>query len=69
MSASTTRAHAARAARLLAEQATLQTAYEVSSLFGKTRAFLCPIISGGGSRELFEKDPNAQADPLPANPQ
>ena len=46
------------------KQATLQTAYEdVVQLFGRSRRILCPMISGGGSRELFEKDPALKNDP------
>jgi Tol biopolymer transport system component len=45
------------------KQATLQTAYEdVVQLFGKSQRIFCPMISGGGSRELFEKDPALKAD-------
>jgi hypothetical protein len=46
------------------KQATLSTAYEdVIQLFGKSRRILCPTISGGGARELFEKDPTLKNDP------
>lgn len=46
------------------KQATLQTAYEdVVQLFGKSERILCPMISGGGSRVLFEKDPALKSDP------
>jgi hypothetical protein len=46
------------------KQATLQTAYEdVVQLFGKSQRIFCPMISGGGSRELFEKDPTLKQDP------
>ena len=46
------------------KQATLQTAYEdVVQLFGKSQRIFCPMISGGGSRELFEKDPALKQDP------
>ncbi|HUQ88781.1 MAG TPA: amidohydrolase family protein, partial [Vicinamibacterales bacterium] len=46
------------------KQATLQTAYEdVIQLFGKSQRILCPMISGGGARELFEKDPALKQDP------
>ena len=45
------------------KQATLQTAYEdVVQLFGKSQRILCPMISGGGARELFEKDPALKSD-------
>jgi hypothetical protein len=46
------------------KQATLQTAYEdVVQLFGKSERILCPMISGGGARALFEKDPALKTDP------
>jgi hypothetical protein len=46
------------------KMATLQTAYEdVVQLFGKSRRIFCPMISGGGARELFEKDPALKSDP------
>jgi Tol biopolymer transport system component/imidazolonepropionase-like amidohydrolase len=46
------------------KQATLQTAYEdVVQLFGKSQRIFCPMISGGGARELFEKDPALKQDP------
>jgi imidazolonepropionase-like amidohydrolase len=46
------------------KQATLQTAYEdVVQLFGQSQRILCPMISGGGARVLFEKDPALKADP------
>ncbi|MEO7135322.1 MAG: amidohydrolase family protein, partial [Vicinamibacterales bacterium] len=46
------------------KQATLQTAYEdVVQLFGKSRRIFCPMISGGGARELFEKDATLKNDP------
>ena len=32
-------------------------------LFGKSRRIFCPTISGGGARELFEKDPALKNDP------
>lgn len=39
------------------KQATLQVAYEdVVQLFGKSQRIFCPMISGGGARELFEQD-------------
>jgi Tol biopolymer transport system component/imidazolonepropionase-like amidohydrolase len=44
--------------------ATLQTAYEdVIQLFGKSQRTFTPTISGGGARELFEKDPSLKTDP------
>ncbi|HEX6162564.1 MAG TPA: amidohydrolase family protein [Vicinamibacterales bacterium] len=46
------------------KQATLQTAYEdVVQLFGKSRRIFCPMISGGGTRELFVNDPALKQDP------
>jgi imidazolonepropionase-like amidohydrolase/Tol biopolymer transport system component len=43
---------------------TQQTAYEdVIQLFGKSQRTLTPTISGGGARELFEKDPALKSDP------
>ena len=39
-------------------------AYEdVVQLFGKSERILCPMISGGGSRALFEKYPELKKDP------
>mgnify|MGYP006273219641 CR=1 FL=1 len=41
-----------------------QMAYEdVIQLFGKSRRIFSPTISGGGVRELFEKDPALKSDP------
>lgn len=46
------------------KMATLQTAYEdVVQLFGKSERIFCPMISGGGTRELFVKDPALKNDP------
>ncbi len=46
------------------KMATLQTAYEdVIQLFGKSRRIFCPMISGGGTRELFEAEPALKSDP------
>ena len=46
------------------KQATLQTSYEdVVQLFGKSARIFCPMISGGGSRKLFETDPALKQDP------
>ncbi len=46
------------------KMATQQMAYEdVIQLFGKSQRTLTPTISGGGARELFEKDPSLKADP------
>jgi Tol biopolymer transport system component len=45
------------------KMATLQRAYEdVVQLFGQSRRILCPMISGGGSRRLFERDGSLKAD-------
>jgi hypothetical protein len=44
--------------------ATLSTAYDdVIQLFGKSQRIFCPMISGGGARELFEKDAALKNDP------
>lgn len=44
--------------------ATLQTAYDdVIQLFGKSERVFTPTISGGGTRELFAKDPSLKDDP------
>jgi len=46
------------------KMATQQSAYEdVIQLFGKSQRTLTPTISGGGARELFEKDPSLKTDP------
>jgi Tol biopolymer transport system component len=46
------------------KMATLQRAYEdVVQLFGKSRRILCPMISGAGTRRLFEMDPALKSDP------
>lgn len=46
------------------KMATLQRAYEdVIQLFGKSGRIFCPMISGGGTRRLFELDPSLKADP------
>jgi Tol biopolymer transport system component/cytosine/adenosine deaminase-related metal-dependent hydrolase len=46
------------------KMATLQRAYEdVIQLFGKSGRILCPMISGGGARRLFESDPSLKSDP------
>ena len=46
------------------KMATLQRAYEdVVQLFGKSGRIFCPMISGGGSRQLFETDPALKSDP------
>ena len=45
------------------KMATQQTAYDdVVQLFGKSQRIFCPMISGGGSRELFEKNPQLKND-------
>lgn len=46
------------------KMATLQRAYEdVVQLFGQSQRTFTPTISGGGARELFEKDPALKNDP------
>jgi Tol biopolymer transport system component len=46
------------------KMATLQRAYEdVVQLFGKSARILCPMISGAGTRRLFEMDPSLKSDP------
>ena len=46
------------------KMATLQTAYDdVVQLFGKSQRIFCPMISGAGSRKLFERDPALKNDP------
>jgi Tol biopolymer transport system component len=46
------------------KMATLQRAYEdVVQLFGKSGRIFCPMISGGGSRKLFETDAALKSDP------
>jgi Tol biopolymer transport system component len=46
------------------KMATLQRAYEdVVQLFGKSGRIFCPMISGAGTRRLFERDPGLRADP------
>jgi Tol biopolymer transport system component len=46
------------------KMATMQRAYEdVIQLFGKSERILCPMISGGGARRLFEREPALQQDP------
>jgi Tol biopolymer transport system component len=44
--------------------ATMQRAYEdVVQLFGKSERIFCPMISGGGARRLFEREPALKIDP------
>jgi imidazolonepropionase-like amidohydrolase len=44
--------------------ATMQRSYEdVVQLFGKSERILCPMISGGGARHLFELEPTLKNDP------
>ena len=44
--------------------ATLQRSYDdVIQLFGKSGRIFCPMISGGGSRQLFESEPELKNDP------
>jgi Tol biopolymer transport system component len=46
------------------KMATLSRAYDdVVQLFGKSQRILCPMISGGGARKLFEDDPGLKTDP------
>src|SRR5207245_2239 len=46
------------------KMATLQRAYEdVVQVFGKSGRILCPTISGGGVRKLFEDDAALKNDP------
>jgi Tol biopolymer transport system component/imidazolonepropionase-like amidohydrolase len=45
-------------------KASQQVAYEdVVQLFGKSQRTFTPTISGGGTRELFAKDPSLKTDP------
>jgi hypothetical protein len=44
--------------------ATMQRSYDdVVQLFGKSQRILCPMISGGGARKLFETEPALKNDP------
>jgi hypothetical protein len=44
--------------------ATLRRSYEdVIQLFGKSGRIFCPMISGGGARRLFEREPALKNDP------
>jgi Amidohydrolase family len=46
------------------KMATLQRSYEdVIQLFGKSGRTLCPMISGAGTRRLFEREPELKRDP------
>jgi hypothetical protein len=46
------------------KQAPLQRAYEdVIQLFGRSERYFCPMISGPGSRRIFEANPALKADP------
>jgi hypothetical protein len=46
------------------KMATQQTAYEdVVQLFGQSARIFCPMISGAGTRRLFERDPALKNDP------
>jgi Tol biopolymer transport system component len=46
------------------KMATLQRSYDdVVQLFGKSGRIFCPMISGAGSRRLFERDPGLKNDP------
>ena len=45
------------------KMATLQRSYEdVIQLFGQSGRVLCPMISGGGTRRLFELEPTLKSD-------
>jgi Tol biopolymer transport system component len=45
------------------KMATLQRSYDdVIQLFGKSGRIFCPMISGGGARRLFEREPALKAD-------
>jgi hypothetical protein len=46
------------------KMATLQRAYDdVVQLFGKSQRIFCPMISGGGTRKIFEDEPSLKGDP------
>jgi hypothetical protein len=46
------------------KQSTLQRAYaDVIQLFGKSGRYLCPMISGMGSRRIFAAEPSLAQDP------
>jgi hypothetical protein len=46
------------------KMATLQRSYDdVIQLFGKSGRIFCPMISGGGTRRLFEQEPGLKQDP------
>src|SRR5205085_3462428 len=46
------------------KMATLQRSYEdVIQLFGRSGRTLCPMIAGGGTRRLFEREPALKSDP------
>jgi Tol biopolymer transport system component len=46
------------------KMATLQRSYDdVIQLFGKSGRIFCPMISGGGTRRLFEREPALKQDP------
>jgi Tol biopolymer transport system component len=46
------------------KMATLQQSYDdVIQLFGRSGRIFCPMISGGGTRKLFEDDPSLKNDP------
>jgi hypothetical protein len=45
------------------KMSTLQRSYDdVIQLFGKSGRIFCPMISGGGARRLFEREPALKAD-------
>jgi hypothetical protein len=46
------------------KQGPLQTSYEdVIQLFGKSARIFCPMIAGGGTRQLIMDDPSIKSDP------
>lgn len=46
------------------KQSTNQRAYEdVVQLFGKSQRYLCPMVSGGGTRRILEGNPALRTDP------
>ncbi len=46
------------------KMSTLQRSYDdVIQLFGKSGRIFCPMISAGGARRLFEREPDLKADP------
>jgi Tol biopolymer transport system component len=46
------------------KMATLNQSYDdVIQLFGKSGRIFCPMISGGGTRKIFEDEPSLKSDP------